>query len=123
MTLMGIFTRRDPATLTRQFLDVPVLSWDQLAGGREDIEVLILCGGSKTDLPEQGPQFARNFHTVDSFDTHAEVPKYFSIVDDAARAGGNVALIAPGWEPGLSSLQRGRAVAAVSQGGTATLCC
>jgi len=120
MTLMGIFTRRDPATLTPQFPDVPVLAWDELAGGREDIDVLILCGGSKTDLPEQGPQFARNFHTVDSFDTHAEIPNYFSIVDDAARAGGNVALIATGWDPGLFSVNRVMAEAVVPQGVTYT---
>lgn len=120
MELTGIFTRRDPATLTPQFADVPVYGWGELAGGRSDVDVLILCGGSKTDLPEQGPQLARNFHTVDSFDTHAEIPAYFSTVDDAAQAGGNVALIATGWDPGLFSINRVMAEAVVPAGATYT---
>lgn len=120
MQLAGIFTRRDPATLAPQVTGVPVYGWNDLAGGRDDVDVLILCGGSKTDLPVQGPELARNFHTVDSFDTHAEMPNYFSSVDAAAREGGNVSLIATGWDPGLFSINRVMAEAVVPSGASYT---
>ncbi|HLR55411.1 MAG TPA: diaminopimelate dehydrogenase, partial [Actinomycetales bacterium] len=120
MTLAGIFTRRDPAAITPQLPGVPVFSWDDLTSKQNEIDVLILCGGSKTDLPEQGPQLAGLFHTVDSFDTHAEVPNYFGIMDAASQASGHVALIATGWDPGLFSLNRVMAEAVVPHGVTYT---
>ena len=116
MTLTGVFTRRDPATVAPQLETTSVFGWKDLTSGRDDVDVLILCGGSKSDLPQQGPELARLFNTVDSFDTHAEVPKYFSIMDDAAREGSNVALIATGWDPGLFSINRVMAEAVVPQG-------
>lgn len=120
MTLAGIFTRRDPAAITPQLSGVPVFSWDDLPTKQDEIDVLILCSGSKTDLPEQGPQLAGLFHTVDSFDTHAEVPNYFAIMDAASQASGHVALIATGWDPGLFSLNRVMAEAVVPEGVTYT---
>ncbi|MPV88182.1 diaminopimelate dehydrogenase [Georgenia ruanii] len=106
MELVGIFTRRDPAQVTPPRADVPVLPWDQLLEHREDIDVLVLCGGSKEDLPEHGPALAAHFTTVDSFDTHAKIPAYYGAVDDAARAGGHTAIISVGWDPGMFSLNR-----------------
>ena len=120
MTLTGIFTRRDPKTITPLFEDSPVRAWSELAGGRDDVDVLILCGGSKTDLPQQGPELAKDFHTVDSYDTHAEVPQYFASVDAVAQPAGNVALISTGWDPGLFSINRVMAEAVVPIGGTYT---
>src|SRR5690625_5463798 len=75
-------------------------------GFKERIYVMILCGGSATDLPEQGPAFARHFNTVDSYDTHAKIPEYFEHVNAEAAAGGNVSVISTGWDPGLFSLNR-----------------
>ena len=106
MTLVGIYTRRDPAGVKPLGADVKVRSLDTIDEHREEIDVLILCGGSKNDLPEQGPQLAAQFNTVDSFDTHARIPEYFAAVDEAARRGGNVALISVGWDPGLFSINR-----------------
>jgi len=120
MKVTGVFTRRNPETVVAQLDSTRVFSWASLLEGRDDVDVLILCGGSKTDLPEQGPQLARIYNTVDSFDTHAQVPQYFSIVDDAAQAGGNVALIATGWDPGLFSINRVMAEAVVPTGATYT---
>lgn len=124
MTLAGIFTRRDPASIdvpasigSRAGKDAtagandapaaaPVFAWDELAAHHDRIDVLLLCGGSKDDLPIQSPQLAADFNIVDSFDTHAKIPEHFAAVDTAARTGGHVALISTGWDPGLFSLQR-----------------
>ena len=106
MVLTGVYTRRDPASVQLIDSSIPVRTLDSLAEQRNAIDVLILCGGSRTDLPEQGPAFAAQFTTVDSFDTHARIPEYFEAVDQAARSGGNVALISVGWDPGLFSLNR-----------------
>lgn len=120
MSLTGVFTRRNPTSVVPALSSTRVFGWQLLRDGRQDIDVLILCGGSKSDLPQQGPEFARIYNTVDSFDTHAEIPTYFSIMDDAALAGGNVALIATGWDPGLFSINRVMAEAVVPQGATYT---
>lgn len=105
MELVAIFTRRNPAELNGN--DGLVFRHVSEAEGYQDrIDVMILCGGSATDLPEQGPQFARMFNTVDSFDTHAKIPEYFEKMDAAARAGGRLAIISTGWDPGLFSLNR-----------------
>lgn len=106
MELVGVFTRRDPAALRLQGDRVPVHGIDAIARFADAIDVLILCGGSKTDLPEQGPTLAALFTTVDSFDTHAKIPDYFAAMDAAASGGGHVAVISVGWDPGLFSLHR-----------------
>ncbi|MPV35758.1 diaminopimelate dehydrogenase [Georgenia subflava] len=106
MELVGIFTRRAPADIDAPDASTPVLPVDGLTDRRDDIDVLILCGGSKEDLPEQGPALAAHFSTVDSFDTHARIPEYFEAVDGPARAAGTTALISGGWDPGMFSINR-----------------
>jgi len=120
MELVGVYTRRDPASVATLNAGVPVRRLDDIDAHRQEIDVLILCGGSKNDLPEQGPALAARFNTVDSFDTHARIPEYFEAVDAAARAGGNVALISVGWDPGLFSLNRLFGEAILPQGNTYT---
>lgn len=104
LELVGVFTRRDPSTVTTQ--GAPVYPLSGIEARAADIDVLVLCGGSRTDLPEQSPDLARTFSIVDSFDTHAKIPEHFSRVDEAARAGGTTAVISAGWDPGLFSLNR-----------------
>lgn len=106
LELVGVFSRRDPLSVATVVPDTPVYALSELDGFAERIDVLILCGGSKSDLPEQTPELAARFTVVDSFDTHARVPEHFAAVDAAARAGGNVAIISTGWDPGLFSLNR-----------------
>jgi len=106
MTLAAVFTRRDPATLQIRTAGVPVLHIDKAAEMAEEIDVMILCGGSATDLPVQTPAMAALFNVVDSFDNHSKIPEHFARVDASARASGKVALISVGWDPGLFSLNR-----------------
>ena len=106
MRLAAVFTRRDPASLTIKTAGVPVVSVAALAQWADKIDVLILCGGSATDLPKQTPEYAGLFNVVDSFDTHAKIPEHFAAVDAAAKSGGKVALISAGWDPGMFSLIR-----------------
>ena len=106
MVLTGIFTRRDPASVQPLDITVPVRPLASVADYKSDIDVLILCGGSKNDLPEQGPALAALFNIVDSFDTHAKIPDYFASVDKVAAASRTTALISAGWDPGLFSLNR-----------------
>lgn len=120
MELVGVFTRRDPGKLVLQNSQVPVHSMDQISNFVNAVDVLILCGGSKADLPEQGPELAKLFNTVDSFDTHAKVPDYFAAVDAAARAGQRVCVIAVGWDPGLFSINRLYGEAILPEGATYT---
>ncbi len=115
MRLVGIFTRRDPSQITT-LTGVPVYEASKVAEFAEEIDVLILCGGSATDLPEMTPALAEKYNVVDSFDTHAKIPAHFAKVDAAAKAGGNVALIAGGWDPGLFSIARVYASAILPQG-------
>ncbi len=115
MELVGVFTRRDPATVTT-LLNTPVYHDSTLADHREDIDVLILCSGSATDLPRMTPAMARQFNVVDSFDTHAAIPTHFDAVDAAAKEGGRVALISAGWDPGMFSLNRLYASAILPEG-------
>ena len=105
MKLTAIFTRRAPDTL-HPLTQVPVYHIDDLPAHQDDIDVLILCGGSATDLPVQSPQCAKMFNIVDSFDNHSKIPEHFDAVDAAACAGGKTALISAGWDPGMFSLQR-----------------
>lgn len=120
MELVGVFTRRDPAKLEIQTKGVPVHAMDQISNFVDAVDVLILCGGSKSDLPEQGPEMAALFNTVDSFDTHAKVPEYFVAVDSAAQKGQRVAVIAVGWDPGLFSINRLYGEAILPEGATYT---
>ena len=104
--LKVIFTRRNPADITPITKGVKVDSVDNAALYKDEIDVLILCGGSATDLPKQTPHYAAMFNVVDSFDTHANIPEHFSDVDKAAKSSGNVALISCGWDPGMFSIAR-----------------
>ncbi len=106
MTLRAVFTRRDPATLRIQTPGVEVCHVDRALEMTNEIDVMILCGGSATDLPLQTPAMAKFFHVVDSFDNHAKIPEHFAAVDAAATAAGKVAMISVGWDPGLFSLNR-----------------
>ena len=105
MELVGVFTRRDPSQL-KLLGGAPAHHIDDIGRHQGQIDVLILCGGSKNDLPEQGPALAALFNTVDSFDTHAKVPEYFEAVNQSAEPAGNTAIISVGWDPGLFSLNR-----------------
>ena len=120
MQLAAVFTRRDPASIQPVTPDVPVLAADKAAEMQDKIDVMILCGGSATDLPKQTPALARLFNVVDSFDTHARIPEHFAAVDAAAKEGGTLALISAGWDPGLFSLNRVYASAVLPQGETYT---
>lgn len=106
LELVALFTRRDPASIKPLGQGVAVYAAGDLAAHLDDVDVLVLCGGSAKDLPEQTPACARQFNVVDSFDTHAHIPEHFAQVDEAAKAGGKVAVISAGWDPGLFSLAR-----------------
>ena len=106
MELVAVFTRRDPATVKLHTEGIPVLKIDEVADWKDKIDVMILCGGSATDLPTQTPEFAKMFNVVDSFDTHARIPEHFENVDRSAKDAGKVAVISCGWDPGLFSLAR-----------------
>ena len=106
MELKAVFTRRNPDSVVIRTEDVPVLHTEKLPEMTEDIDVLILCGGSATDLPEQTVTYAKSFNVVDSYDTHAKIPEHFEKVDASAMQGGKVALISVGWDPGMFSLNR-----------------
>lgn len=116
MQLAGVFTRRDPASVTLLTPGAKAYRLADAAKMAEQIDVMILCGGSATDLPEQGPALAKLFNTVDSFDTHAKIPAHFAAVDAAAKASGHVSLISVGWDPGLFSLNRLYAAAVLPDG-------
>lgn len=105
MELVAVFTRRDPLGV-KTVSGVPVYGADQLLEKKDVIDVLMLCGGSATDLPRQTPEYAGYFNVIDSFDTHANIPQHFAAVDQAARKGGKVAMISVGWDPGMFSLSR-----------------
>lgn len=106
MELTCIFTRRDPASIRPVTEGTAVYSVDDIEKMQGRIDVLVLCGGSATDLPEQTPEYVKYFNVIDSFDTHARIPEHFANVDRAAKEHGHVALISCGWDPGLFSLMR-----------------
>ena len=106
MELVAVFTRRDPSTVTLINKDVPVCKTEDALGMTDKIDVMILCGGSAKDLPEQTPYLAKYFNVVDSFDTHAKIPEHFENVDKRAKEGAKVGLISVGWDPGMFSLNR-----------------
>lgn len=115
MELSAVFTRRDPAGVKIKS-DAPVVAYGDIDKWADKIDVLLLCGGSATDLPEMSPALAEKCNIVDSFDTHAKIPEHFSAVDTAAKKGGNLALISGGWDPGLFSVNRLYAQAILPQG-------
>jgi diaminopimelate dehydrogenase len=106
MELAGVFTRRAPESVKVITEGVPVYNESALAGMKDKLDVLVLCGGSATDLPEQTPRYASMFNVVDSFDTHARIPEHFAKVDASAKAAGKTSLISCGWDPGMFSLNR-----------------
>ncbi len=116
MELVGVFTRRDPDKVTILTEGVKVYTVDELMDKKDDIDVLILCGGSATDLPKQTPEYAKYFNVVDSFDTHAKIPEHFDAVNKAALENGKVAMISCGWDPGMFSLNRLYGSAILPQG-------
>lgn len=116
MELKAVFTRRNPADLQIWSKTAQVVNAKELADWREKLDVLILCGGSATDLPKQTPECARYFNVIDSFDTHARIPEHFADVDAEARKSGKVAIISVGWDPGLFSLNRMYANAILPEG-------
>ena len=106
MELVAVFTRRPPNSLKIMTEGVPVLSLDDAKNMQDKIDVMILCGGSATDLPTQTPDFVKYFNVIDSFDTHAKIPEHFAMVDAAAKESGKVGIISVGWDPGMFSLNR-----------------
>lgn len=120
MELVAVFTRRAPETLKIRTQGVPVLHVDEALSMTDKIDVMILCGGSATDLPVQTPALAKHFNVIDSFDTHARIPEHFAAVDSAAREGGRTALISAGWDPGMFSLNRAYAEAILPDGAAYT---
>ena len=116
MKLAAVFTRRDPAGVTIRTPGVPVLSTAECENWKDKIDVMILCGGSATDLPTMTPAFAKNFNVIDSFDTHANIPAHFAAVDAAASQSGHIAFISVGWDPGLFSVNRLYASAVLPEG-------
>ena len=116
MELCAVFTRRDPASVKTRTEGVPVLHADDVATMIGKIDVMVICGGSAKDLPEQTPALAQMFNVVDSFDTHAKIPEHFANVDAAAKTAGKVAMISVGWDPGMFSLNRLYANAILPEG-------
>lgn len=116
LELAAVFSRRDPASVQIKTPNVPVLPVEEAPNWKDKIDVMILCCGSATDLPEMTPKFAKDFHVVDSFDTHANIPDHYAAVDGAAAESGHVALISVGWDPGLFSVSRLYASAILPQG-------
>ncbi len=119
MTLYGVFSRREPSQL-KTLTGVPAYKIDDILEHKDNIDVLILCGGSATDLPVQTPELAKNFCVIDSFDTHAKIPEHFENVDNAAKKGNNIAMISCGWDPGMFSLNRLYAECILPEGETYT---
>lgn len=118
--LVAIFTRRDPESLSPITKGVKVYKAEDIAKYKDEIDVLILCGGSATDLPVQTPEVAKYFNVIDSFDTHAKIPEHFTNVDNAAKSNGKLALISCGWDPGMFSLNRVYAESVLPGGETYT---
>ena len=120
MELVAVFSRRDPKSVEVLNPEVKVLHIDEAKNYQDDIDVMILCGGSATDLPEQTPAIAKMFNTVDSFDTHAKIPEYFEAVDKVAKPNGKISIISVGWDPGLFSINRVMSEAILADGKTYT---
>ena len=120
MELKAVFTRRDPSTVKILTEGAAVKHMDEMLSMKDEIDVMMLCGGSATDLPVMGPEIVKNFNTIDRFDTHARIPEYFANVDKAAKEGGKVGIISVGWDPGMFSLNRLYAESILTEGSTYT---
>ncbi len=116
MELVAVYTRRDPGSMKINTEGVPVKSVAELDTGKEDIDVLVICGGSATDLPEMTPKYAAMYNVIDSFDTHARIPEHFANVDAAAKKAGKIGIISCGWDPGMFSISRLYATAVLPDG-------
>ena len=116
MELVAVFTRRDPKIVKIHTGQVPVVALSEVLDWKDKIDVMVLCGGSATDLPTQTPEYARHFTVINSFDTHAKIPAHFEEVDRAAKESGHLAIISLGWDPGLFSLNRMMSTAILPQG-------
>ncbi len=116
LELTGVYTRRSPDSLKINTEGVAVRNAAELENGRDDIDVLIICGGSATDLPEMTPKYAELYNVIDSFDTHANIPSHFANVDAAAKKGNKIGIISCGWDPGMFSLNRLYAGAILPEG-------
>ncbi|MCR4652297.1 MAG: diaminopimelate dehydrogenase [Eubacterium sp.] len=106
MELAAVFTRRDPESVSILTENVPVVNTADVKDWTDKIDIMIICGGSATDLPKQTPEYAKLFNVVDSFDTHARIPEHFANVDAAAKESGHIGMISVGWDPGMFSLNR-----------------
>ncbi len=120
MELRAVFTRRDPSAVKIHTDGAAVKHMDDMLSMKDEIDVMVLCGGSATDLPVMGPMIAADFNTIDSFDTHARIPEYYADMDKAAKEGGKIGIISVGWDPGMFSLNRLYAEAILPQGSTYT---
>lgn len=120
MELAAVFTRRDPKTVSILTDTAKVYPVSEVQNMKDQIDVLIICGGSATDLPKQTPEMAQYFHVIDSFDTHAKIPEHFEAVDQACKASGHVGIISVGWDPGMFSLNRLYAESILPEGSTYT---
>ena len=120
MELVAVFTRRDPSAVSVRTPNVPVLKMEDAVDWKDKIDVMVMGGGSATDLPEQTPAFAKMFNVIDSFDTHARIPEHFANVDAAAKEGGHVGIISMGWDPGMFSLLRMVSSAVLPEGNNYT---
>ena len=116
MELVAVFTRRDPASVSILTKSAVVCNVDDVADWKDKIDVMILCGGSATDLPKQTPEYVKYFNVIDSFDTHARIPEHFANVDAAAKANAHIGIISVGWDPGMFSLNRLYANAILPEG-------
>ncbi|MDE6679670.1 MAG: diaminopimelate dehydrogenase, partial [Ruminococcus sp.] len=119
MELVGVFTRREPSTV-KTVTGCNVYSLNEAEKYQNDVDVMIICGGSATDLPEQTPELAKLFNVIDSFDTHARIPEHFANVDRVAKENNHLAMISLGWDPGLFSLNRLYAESILPDGKTYT---
>ena len=120
MELVAVFSRRDPSSVKINTEGVKVCHADEAAFYKDKIDVMILCGGSATDLPVQTPEMSKLFNVIDSFDTHARIPEHFAAVNEAAKESGKVAVISVGWDPGMFSLNRLYGEAILPEGSTYT---
>lgn len=116
MQLAAVLTRRDPSSLKIKTKGVPVINNDDAATLIHNVDVMIICSGSATDLPQQGPYFAALFNTVDSYDTHSDIPSYFSAMDTVSKQSNHISLISVGWDPGMFSVNRLYSDAILPQG-------
>ena len=116
MELAAVFTRRDPSAVSVKTPGVPVVSLTDIGAWKDRLDILLLCGGSATDLPAMTPALTKDFHVVDSFDNHSAIPGHYAAVDAAAKEGGHIAVISTGWDPGLFSVNRLYAAAILPQG-------